>query len=136
MKGCFIQCLSMVTIYSQGNLFAEGLLVQFYSTFNASSDLKTFSYLVLRTIFVFHALGQAELILYVCYFIFLHLFVFLPFLNASSAQKWKKTEIHKSECRAGNLMQWFWRAINLCIISVKIYAAIMVKVTFDIKSNV
>ena len=62
--------------------------------------------------------------------------VFLPFLNASSAQKWKKTKIYKSEYRAGNIMQWFCRAIKLCIISVKIYAAIMVKVTFEIKSNI
>ena len=30
-------------------------------------------------------------------------------------------------------MQWFYRAIKLCIISVKIYAAIMVKVTFPKK---
>ena len=61
---------------------------------------------------------------------------FLPFLNASSAQKWKKTKIYKSEYRAGNITQWFCRAIKLCIISVKIYAAIMVKVTFEIKSNI
>ena len=33
-------------------------------------------------------------------------------------------------------MHWFCRAIKLCIISVKIYAAIMVKVTFEIKSNI
>ena len=32
--------------------------------------------------------------------------------------------------------QWFCRAIKQCIISVKIYAAIMVKVTFEIKSNI
>ena len=37
---------------------------------------------------------------------------------------------------AGKIMQWFCRAIKLCIISVKIYAAIMVKVTFEIKSNI
>ena len=61
---------------------------------------------------------------------------FLPFLNASSVQKWKKTKIYKSEYRAGNIMQWFCRAIKLCIISVKIYAAIMVKVTFGIKINI
>ena len=30
----------------------------------------------------------------------------------------------------------FWGAIKLCIISVKIYAAIMVIVTFEIKSNI
>ena len=30
-------------------------------------------------------------------------------------------------------MQWFCRAIKLCIISVKIYAAIRVKVTFEKK---
>ena len=62
--------------------------------------------------------------------------VFLPFLNSSSVQKWKKTKIYKSEYRAGNIMQWFCRAIKLCIISVKIYAAIMVKVSFEIKSNI
>ena len=58
---------------------------------------------------------------------------FLAFLNASSAQKLKKTKIYKSKYRAGNIMQWFYRAIKLCIISVKIYAAIMVKATFEIK---
>ena len=53
--------------------------------------------------------------------------VFLPFLNASSAHKWKKTKTYKSKYRAGNIMQWFCRAIKLCIISVMIYPAIMVK---------
>ena len=62
--------------------------------------------------------------------------VFLPFLNASSAQEWKKTKIYKSEYRAGNITQWFCRTIKLCIISVMIYAAIMVTVTFEIKSNI
>ena len=62
--------------------------------------------------------------------------VFLPFLNAGSAQKWKKTKIYKSEYRAGNITQWFCRAIKLCIVSVKIYTAIMVKVTFEIESNI
>ena len=33
-------------------------------------------------------------------------------------------------------MQRFCRAVKLCIILVKIYATIMVKVTFEIKSNV
>ena len=61
--------------------------------------------------------------------------VFLPFLNASSAQKWKKTKIYKSEYRAGNIMQLFYRAKKLYIISVKIYVAVIVKVTFEIKSN-
>ena len=62
---------------------------------------------------------------------------FLPFLNASSVQKWKKTKIYKSEYRAGNIMQWFCRARNLCIILVKNDAVIiMVKVTFEIKSNI
>ena len=60
---------------------------------------------------------------------------FLPFLNASSAQKWKKTKIYNSEYRAGNITQWFCRAVKLCIISVKIYAAVMVKVTIGIKRN-
>ena len=32
--------------------------------------------------------------------------------------------------------QWFYRAIKLCIISVKIYAVIMLKVAFEIKSNI
>ena len=59
---------------------------------------------------------------------------FLPFLNASSEQKWMKTKIYKLEYRPGNIMQWFCRAIKLCIISVKIYAAIMMKVTFEIKT--
>ena len=49
--------------------------------------------------------------------------VFLPFLYASSAQKQKKTKIYKSEYRAGNITQQFYRAIKLGIISVKIYAA-------------
>ena len=60
--------------------------------------------------------------------------VFLPFLNASSAQEWKKIKIYKSEYRAGN-MQYFCRAIKLCIIVVKIYTAIMVNLTFEIRSN-
>ena len=60
--------------------------------------------------------------------------VFLPFLNASSAQKWKKTKIYKSEYRAGIITQWFCRVTKLRIISVEIYAAIMVKVIFEIKS--
>ena len=62
--------------------------------------------------------------------------VFLPFLNTGSVQKWKKTKIYKWEYRAGNIMQWFCRAIKVCIISSKIYAAIMVKVTFEIISNI
>ena len=33
---------------------------------------------------------------------------------------------------AGNIMQWFCRAIELCIISVKIYAAIMMTVIFSL----
>ena len=33
-------------------------------------------------------------------------------------------------------MQWFWRAIKLFIISVKIYTAFMIKVTFEKKSNI
>ena len=61
---------------------------------------------------------------------------FLPFMNASPAQKWKKTKIYKSKYRAGNIAHWFCRTIKLCIISVKIYAAIMVKLTFEIKSNI
>ena len=44
-------------------------------------------------------------------------------------------KIYKSEYRAGNIMQWY-RAITLFIISVKIYAGIMVKVTFEVKSNI
>ena len=61
--------------------------------------------------------------------------VFIPFLNASSVQKWKK-KICKSEHRARNITQWFCRAIKLCIISVKIYAAVVVKVSFEIKNNI
>ena len=33
-------------------------------------------------------------------------------------------------------MQWFYRAVKLHIISVKIYAAIMVKVILEMKSNI
>ena len=58
--------------------------------------------------------------------------VFLPFLKASSVQKWKKKNC-KSEYRAGDITQWFCRAIKLCIISVMIYAAVLVKVLFEIK---
>ena len=61
---------------------------------------------------------------------------FLTFLNACSVQKWKNIKIYKSEYRAGGIMQWFYRAVKLCIFSVKIYAAIMVKVTFEIKSYI
>ena len=109
--------------------------------FNASSQLKTFSYLVISTMLLFHTLWHTKSILYICYFISLLFFilslpVFLPFLNASSVQKWKKTKIYKSEYRAGNITQWFCRAIKLCIILVKIYIKIMVKVTFEIKSNI
>ena len=53
--------------------------------------------------------------------------VFLPFLNASPAKKWKKTKIYISEYRAVNIMQWFCRAVRLCIVSVKIYNPIMMK---------
>ena len=67
-KGCFIQCLSVATIYSERNLFVEGLLSRFYSIFNASSQLKTFSYPLISTILLFHTLGYAESILYVCSF--------------------------------------------------------------------
>ena len=48
----------------------------------------------------------------------------------------EENKIYKSEYRAGNITQWFRKATKLCIISVKIYAAIMVKVTFKIKSNI
>ena len=61
---------------------------------------------------------------------------FLPFLNSSSASKWKKTKTYKSEYRAGNITQWFSRAIKLFVISVKVYVAIMVKATFEINSNI
>ena len=54
--------------------------------------------------------------------------VFLPFLKASSAQKWKKTKMYKSEYRTGNITQWFCRAVKLSILSVKIYVAIMIYV--------
>ena len=126
-KGCFIQCLSVVMIYSEGNLFLEGFLFQFYSIFNASSQLTTFSYLHnwKSPMLLFHKLGYTESILYICYFIsllsFIHsLPVFLPFLNASFAEKWKKTNIYKSEYTAANITQWFCRAMKPCIISVKI----------------
>ena len=61
-KGCFIQYLSVVMIYSEGNLFVEGLLFRFYS------HLKTFCYPVISTMLLFHTLGHAESILYVCSF--------------------------------------------------------------------
>ena len=48
----------------------------------------------------------------------------------------EKPKNYKSEYRAGNITQCFWRVIKLFIISVKIYVAIMVKVTFEIKSNI
>ena len=60
----------------------------------------------------------------------------LPFLKSSSAQKRKKTKICKSEYRAGNITQRFCKATELCIISVKIYAVIMVKVTSEIKGSI
>ena len=44
--------------------------------------------------------------------------------------------MYKSEYRAENVTQWFSRGIKLCIISVKIYAAVMVKVTFEIRSSI
>ena len=47
--------------------FVEGSLFRFYSIFNASSQLKTFSYPVISTMLLFHTLGQAESI-YVCSF--------------------------------------------------------------------
>ena len=63
--------------------------------------------------------------------------VFLPVLNASSVQKWKKTKIYKLEYRAGREHQAVvLQSYKVCIISVEIYAAIMVKVTFEIKSNI
>ena len=45
-------------------------------------------------------------------------------------------KIYKSNYWAGSIMQRFCRAMKLCIISLKIYAVIMVKVTFEIKSNI
>ena len=48
----------------------------------------------------------------------------------------KNPKIYKSEYRSENITQWFYRVIKLCIISIKIYAAIMMKVTFEIKSNI
>ena len=86
---------------------------------------------------------QSNILRYLCRFFFLIYSlayvtepVLLPFLNASSAQKWKKTKIYKSEYRAGNIMQWFYRDIKLRIISVKIYDAIMVEVTSEINRNI
>ena len=67
-KGCFIQCLSVVTIYLEGNLFVEGLVFRFYTIFNASSQLKTFTYPVISTMLLFHTLKHAESTLYVCSF--------------------------------------------------------------------
>ena len=48
----------------------------------------------------------------------------------------EETKIYKSEYWAGNITQWFFRSRKLRIMSVKIYAAIMVKVKFEIKSNI
>ena len=45
-------------------------------------------------------------------------------------------KIYKSDYWAGNIMQRFCSAMKLCIILLKIYAVIMVKVTFEIKSNI
>ena len=44
----------------------------------------------------------------------------------------KNLQIRK---QSRNITQSFCRALKLCIISVNIYAAIMVKVTFEIKSS-
>ena len=62
-----------------------------------SSQLKTFSYPVVSTMLLFLTLGHAESSFYICFFISLLFFilsipVFVPFLNASSAEKWKKTK--------------------------------------------
>ena len=63
----FFQCLSVITIYSERNLFVEGLLFRFYSIFNASLQLKTFSYSVTSTM-LFHTLEHAESIPYTSLF--------------------------------------------------------------------
>ena len=49
----------------------------------------------------------------------------------------EETKIYKSEYRDENITQWFCRAIKLYVILVKIYAAVLVKITltFEIKSN-
>ena len=52
----------------EGKLFVEGLLFQFYFIFNASSQLKIFSYPVISIMLLLHTLGHAESILYVCSF--------------------------------------------------------------------
>ena len=101
--------------------------------FQLSSKLKTTSsYFVISTLVISCCLihwGMPN------QFFIRFLPAFLPFLNASFAQKWKKN-IYKTKYRAGNIMQWLCRAIKLYIISVKIYTAILVKVTFEIKSNI
>ena len=55
-------------IYSEENLFVDGLLFGFYSIFNASSQLKTFSYPVISTILLFNTFGHTESVFYVCSF--------------------------------------------------------------------
>ena len=67
---------------------------------------------VTSTMLLFHTLVHVKSILYVHYFISLLFFilslpVFLPFLNASSAQKWNKTKIYISEQRTGNITHGF-----------------------------
>ena len=122
--------------------FAFLILLNFQCTVTTedlqlSSQLKTFIYPVISIMLLFHTLEHVKLILYVCilFFFILPLPVFLPFLNVSSSQKSKTTKIHKSESKAGNITQRFCRAIKLCIMLVKIYTAIMGRVTFEIKSN-
>ena len=48
----------------------------------------------------------------------------------------EENRIYKSEYRSGNITQWFYRDIKLRMISVKIYAVIMVEVTSEIKRNI
>ena len=73
------------------------LLFQFHSIFNASSQLKTFSYPVISTILLFHTLWYAESNPYVYYFIsfslfFFHFWTLVPHRNGRK-QKFKNQNI-------------------------------------------
>ena len=50
---------------------------------------------------------------------------FPPFLNASSAQKWKKTKFYKSVNRARNTTQWFCRPIKLMMMMMNCFCGMV-----------
>ena len=86
---CFIQCLSVVTIYSEGNLsFAFPISFHFQCILTTENlQLSCYKHNIVVSYIVVRWIKSLRLLLY---FLF---FIFLPFLNASSAQKWKKTKI-------------------------------------------